>query len=167
MYINTYRYKAGKKRIFVGFLSLILEVDTDIMTCCKAFPIKNPKYWNFSFSSSPLNLIFFYVFIIFWIDDNCASFDVYFFSQIYQSQLDALTPHNRIRWGAAIFLLVLFLLRIFAKQGFYIITYALGIYHLNLFIAFLTPKMDPALDLDGKIFYFKFYKPKFFLTSNQ
>jgi Rer1 family len=71
-------------------------------------------------------------------------------SQIYQSQLDSLTPHNRIRWGAAIFLLVLFLLRIFTKQGFYIITYALGIYHLNLFIAFLTPKMDPALDLDGK-----------------
>ena len=30
-------------------------------------------------------------------------------------------------------------------------TYALGIYILNLFIAFLTPKIDPALqDLDGK-----------------
>lgn len=28
--------------------------------------------------------------------------------------------------------------------------YALGIYHLNLFIAFLTPKIDPALDLDGE-----------------
>jgi len=36
-------------------------------------------------------------------------------------------------------------------QGWYIITYALGIYHLNLFIAFLTPKMDPSLpDFDGK-----------------
>ncbi|PNF18403.1 Protein RER1, partial [Cryptotermes secundus] len=29
-------------------------------------------------------------------------------------------------------------------QGWYIITYALGIYHLNLFIAFITPKVDPA-----------------------
>lgn len=29
-------------------------------------------------------------------------------------------------------------------------TYALGIYHLNLFIAFLTPKIDPAMDFDGK-----------------
>lgn len=35
-------------------------------------------------------------------------------------------------------------------QGWYIVTYALGIYLLNLFIAFLTPKIDPALnDIDG------------------
>ncbi len=31
-------------------------------------------------------------------------------------------------------------------------TYAVGIYLLNLFIAFLTPKIDPALDTDGKSF---------------
>lgn len=37
-------------------------------------------------------------------------------------------------------------------QGWYIVTYALGIYHLNLFIAFLTPKIDPAMDFDGKHF---------------
>lgn len=42
-------------------------------------------------------------------------------------------------------------------QGWYIVTYALGIYHLNLFIAFLTPKIDPAMDFDGKQFD-KFYK---------
>lgn len=46
-------------------------------------------------------------------------------------------------------LLLLFLLRVFTKQGWYIVTYALGIYHLNLFIAFLTPKIDPELDLDN------------------
>uniref|UniRef100_V5H9C6 Putative golgi involved in er retention rer n=1 Tax=Ixodes ricinus TaxID=34613 RepID=V5H9C6_IXORI len=34
--------------------------------------------------------------------------------------------------------------RIVYLQGWYIVTYALGIYHLNLFIAFLTPKIDPA-----------------------
>lgn len=39
--------------------------------------------------------------------------------------------------------------RIIAAQGWYIVTYALGIYHLNLFIAFLTPKIDPSLDLDS------------------
>lgn len=39
----------------------------------------------------------------------------------------------------------------FSLQGWYIITYALGIYHLNLFIAFLTPKIDPAMDFDGKV----------------
>nr|CAG4636593.1 EOG090X0FVI [Eubosmina coregoni] len=37
------------------------------------------------------------------------------------------------------------LLHILSKKGWYIITYALGIYHLNLFIAFLSPKIDPAM----------------------
>ena len=30
-------------------------------------------------------------------------------------------------------------------QGWYIVTYALAIYHLNLLLAFLTPKIDPAM----------------------
>lgn len=38
-------------------------------------------------------------------------------------------------------------LRLF--QGWYIVTYALGIYHLNLFIAFLSPKVDPSLMEDS------------------
>ncbi|XP_050667129.1 protein RER1 [Leptidea sinapis] len=70
-------------------------------------------------------------------------------SQIYQGLLDKWTPHMKSRWAAAIILLLAFVLRIFLMQGWYIVTYALGIYHLNLFIAFLTPKIDPAMDLDG------------------
>lgn len=37
-------------------------------------------------------------------------------------------------------------------KGWYIITYALGIYYLNMLIAFLTPKIDPAIydDFEGK-----------------
>ncbi|KAH0951886.1 hypothetical protein HN011_001524 [Eciton burchellii] len=69
-------------------------------------------------------------------------------SQIYQRYLDIWTPHVISRWIFALFLLVLFILRIFISQGWYIVTYALGIYHLNLFIAFLTPKIDPAMDFD-------------------
>lgn len=65
-------------------------------------------------------------------------------------QLDKWTPHTKTRWVFAFIFIALFLLRVFTKQGWYIVTYALGIYHLNLFIAFLTPKMDPALDLDGE-----------------
>lgn len=40
-------------------------------------------------------------------------------------------------------------------QGWYIITYALAIYILSLFIAFLSPKFDPAAEDDydnGKLF---------------
>ena len=33
-------------------------------------------------------------------------------------------------------------------QGFYIVTYAVGIYYLNLFLLFLTPSIDPALEFD-------------------
>ncbi|XP_018565562.1 protein RER1 isoform X2 [Anoplophora glabripennis] len=71
-------------------------------------------------------------------------------SQVYQSMLDRWTPHNRARWAGTLVLLVLFGLRIVTKQGWYIVTYALGIYHLNLFIAFLTPKIDPAMDFDAE-----------------
>lgn len=69
-------------------------------------------------------------------------------SQIYQGWLDKWTPYTKVRWAACIGLILIFLLRVFICQGWYIVTYALGIYHLNLFIAFLTPKIDPALDLD-------------------
>lgn len=69
-------------------------------------------------------------------------------SQSYQLLLDRCTPHTKFRWTGAGLLVLLFLLRIFLKQGWYIITYALGIYHLNLFIAFLTPKIDPALEFE-------------------
>ncbi|KAL1422631.1 hypothetical protein MTO96_021882 [Rhipicephalus appendiculatus] len=61
------------------------------------------------------------------------------------------TCGHRTRWHGgwgALLLLVAFLGRILYLQGWYIITYALGIYHLNLFIAFLTPKVDPALGAD-------------------
>ncbi|KAH7956578.1 hypothetical protein HPB52_010809 [Rhipicephalus sanguineus] len=68
--------------------------------------------------------------------------------QRYQRMLDVWTPYTLARWLGALLLLVAFLGRILYLQGWYIITYALGIYHLNLFIAFLTPKVDPALGTD-------------------
>ena len=42
----------------------------------------------------------------------------------------------------------------YTLQGWYIVTYAIGIFILNQFIAFLTPKIDPAMrDYEGKIDY--------------
>ncbi|XP_023722344.1 protein RER1 [Cryptotermes secundus] len=64
--------------------------------------------------------------------------------QIYQKFLDDITPYALTRWLFAAVLIIAFLARVFLLQGWYIITYALGIYHLNLFIAFITPKVDPA-----------------------
>nr|CAG4641281.1 EOG090X0FVI [Eulimnadia texana] len=65
--------------------------------------------------------------------------------QYYQAFLDKWTPHTVSRWVFTFVLITLFIARVILSQGWYIVTYALGIYHLNLFIAFLTPKSDPAM----------------------
>ncbi|EGW29994.1 uncharacterized protein SPAPADRAFT_52840 [Spathaspora passalidarum NRRL Y-27907] len=68
----------------------------------------------------------------------------------YHSFIDESVPHTRNRWIGFSVLIALFLLRIFMAQGWYIICYALGIYLLNLFLAFLTPKFDPSLEQELK-----------------
>ena len=62
-----------------------------------------------------------------------------------QVWLDRWTPHKIKRWIVTLVLTVLFDLRIFMLQGWYLPCYGLKMYHLNLFLAFLTPKIDPAL----------------------
>ena len=44
-------------------------------------------------------------------------------------------------------LVLIYFLRVYFLDGFYIVTYGLGIYNLNLLIGFLTPQMD--MDADG------------------
>ncbi|RDA83880.1 hypothetical protein CP532_1212 [Ophiocordyceps camponoti-leonardi (nom. inval.)] len=64
----------------------------------------------------------------------------------YQALLDRSTPFVLYRWVGTGVLLMLFFLRILFAQGWYIVAYALGIYLLNLFLAFLQPKFDPSND---------------------
>ncbi|OTA61890.1 golgi membrane protein [Hypoxylon sp. EC38] len=65
----------------------------------------------------------------------------------YQALLDQSTPFVLYRWiGTGAFLGVFFI-RILLAQGWYIVAYALGIYLLNLFLAFLQPKFDPSNDM--------------------
>ncbi|KAG2229497.1 rer1 protein-like protein [Thamnidium elegans] len=66
----------------------------------------------------------------------------------WQTSIDRLTPYTTYRWIAFGVLLSLFLLRILMAQGWYIVCYALGIYLLNMFLAFLTPKFDPSAQED-------------------
>jgi hypothetical protein len=65
--------------------------------------------------------------------------------QNYQLLLDWTVPFATGRWVGAVVLNLLFLARIVVGQGWYVVTYGLGIYHLNLLILFLSPKIDPAL----------------------
>jgi len=64
----------------------------------------------------------------------------------YQALLDRSTPYVLYRWLGTAAFLVIFFLRVFIAQGWYIVAYALGIYLLNLFLAFLQPKFDPSND---------------------
>lgn len=64
----------------------------------------------------------------------------------HQEFLDRSVPYVTERWICFSILLLAFVLRIVFSHGWYIICYALGIYLLNLFLAFLTPKFDPSLE---------------------
>ncbi|KAL5014029.1 hypothetical protein ScPMuIL_008299 [Solemya velum] len=65
--------------------------------------------------------------------------------EIHQGILDKMTPQPILRWITTVVLLCVYSIRVYILQGWYIVSYALGIYLLNLFIAFLTPQVDPAL----------------------
>lgn len=68
----------------------------------------------------------------------------------YQILLDSITPHWAARWTFSVILLFIFMLRIVLAQGWYIICYGLSIYYLNLFIGFLSPRIDPAFQSGGE-----------------
>ncbi|KAL0924554.1 hypothetical protein M5K25_005392 [Dendrobium thyrsiflorum] len=72
------------------------------------------------------------------------------FSRAFQYYLDRSTPHRVGRWLGTLAVALIYLLRVYLLQGFYIITYGLGIYLLNLLIGFLSPIVDPEVEgLDG------------------
>lgn len=72
-------------------------------------------------------------------------------SQRYRHLLDKSVPHVFHRWIAFLGLAFIYFLRVYLVEGFYIVTYALGIYMLNLLIGFLSPQVDPEMQeiMDG------------------
>jgi len=61
----------------------------------------------------------------------------------FQAVLDRTVPFVVPRWLLTATMYLIYWVRVWLLQGFHIITYALHIYYLNLFIAFLTPKVEP------------------------
>ena len=53
----------------------------------------------------------------------------------------ALLISDTRRWVGFTVMVLLYLLRVRALEGFYIVTYALGIYLLHLLVGFLTPQV--------------------------
>lgn len=72
-------------------------------------------------------------------------------TRIAQTMLDKTTIYPNERWVFFMFSLVLYSIRVHFAQGFYIISYALGIFLLNLVIGFLSPAIDPEEDEDGPV----------------
>lgn len=70
------------------------------------------------------------------------------YSMHVQRILDQVTPYHLARWATCLIMLVYFMYRVVALQGFYIVAYVLGIFLLNQFILFLTPAVVREMDLD-------------------
>ncbi|RDX79115.1 Protein RER1B, partial [Mucuna pruriens] len=68
------------------------------------------------------------------------------FSKLFQYYLDKSTPHATYRWIGSLVIVSIYGLRVFYVQGFYIVSYGLGIYLLNLLIGFLSPLVDPEVE---------------------
>merc|ERR1719216_95448 len=66
----------------------------------------------------------------------------------WQHMLDMSAPHTAARWGISALVMITYAIRIYLINGWYIITYGLGIYVLNLLIGFLSPRDDMALNDD-------------------
>jgi hypothetical protein len=62
--------------------------------------------------------------------------------------IDRTVPKMHARWVGFAIAVMLYLLRVYVIGGFFIVTYALGIYLLNLLIGFLSPAIDPE-EQDG------------------
>jgi hypothetical protein len=77
-------------------------------------------------------------------DDNSKQAQIVAkFNQRYQHYLDKSVPHLKERWAAWGLVAIIYLIRISFLKGWYIVTYGLGIYNLNLIIGFLSPQVDP------------------------
>ncbi|KAK8512517.1 hypothetical protein V6N13_082936 [Hibiscus sabdariffa] len=69
------------------------------------------------------------------------------FSRAFQYYLDRSTPRRTERWIGPLAVASVYVLRVYFFQGFYLVSYGLGIYILNLLIGFLSPKVDPELEV--------------------
>lgn len=85
----------------------------------------------------------------------CTLIKAHYFTQAYQNLLDSIVPYRIPRWIFSVVALLMYGVRVFFLQGWYIVTYALAIYLLNLFIAFITPKFDPANEEDDEMGMYK------------
>jgi len=80
------------------------------------------------------------------MDDGPSSKFQSMLARKWQHYLDLSAPHIVPRWCLSGLIMLIYCLRVYLINGWYIITYGLGIYVLNLLIGFLSPQADPELE---------------------
>ncbi|CAN7126327.1 unnamed protein product [Brassica rapa subsp. narinosa] len=68
------------------------------------------------------------------------------FSKSFQNHLDRSAPHLVRRWLVTLIAAVIYIYRVYYAYGFFVVSYGLATYILNLLIGFLSPKVDPELE---------------------
>jgi len=77
-------------------------------------------------------------------NDSFANKNIFEKMEIYYNQIkDKIIIYKAERWGAVAILAIIYFIRIFRKQGYYALTYCIGIHFLNSFIGFISPLEDP------------------------
>merc|ERR1711871_1685704 len=66
-------------------------------------------------------------------------------TQKYQQLLDKCTPHTAYRWYFVAFIALVYVVRVWLLSGFFVVSYGLGIYILNLLIPFISPQDEDSL----------------------
>ncbi len=76
-------------------------------------------------------------------------------TKIYRNKLEKYTIYPQRRWAVTLIIIFLYILRVTAIGGFYVVSYILGLYILHLAVQFFTPlglpDADEDDDDDGKI----------------
>jgi len=76
-----------------------------------------------------------------------ASFYFIFLKKSFQIWLDWSVPLTIGRWMVTLLILSAYVIRVAILGGWHIVSYALGIYILNLLISFLSPQIDPEFEI--------------------
>lgn len=76
------------------------------------------------------------------------------FSGRWQYLLDKLIPHTVSRWIAFTISLYAYVVRVYFVNGWYIVTYGLGIYLLNQLLGFISPQVNALLLVTCSLFFF-------------
>ena len=67
-------------------------------------------------------------------------------SRKWQYVLDKSSPHMLYRWIVFVVVFLVYFSRVYFLQGWFIVTYGLGIFLLNQLIGFLSPQVSVCLE---------------------